>query len=196
MSDTSTGPASGISRWRHALRRPRPGSGYWFAAAAGFGTVAVMGVLAARVEHARPASPLAPAAPPTALTNVPGTLWFGPAAPAVDAFTTSPRDRVGLPNLNADARAILDDLDGRWTDGDTRLTIDAKRLRGRVARDGAGPPQPIIIRDIGDRVVVADIGPQRYVLLRRPDGVAISGATLAAPLELHREEMPPRTPHP
>lgn len=193
MSDMSTGATP--RRRQIPRHRPRPAAWLWIAAAAGLATVAAVGVLPGvltptRVERAAVARPVPSSG--TVLRDVPGTLWFGPAAPPVETFSRGASAMTALPNLNADARAVLADLDGLWTDGETRLHIDARRLHGRVERDGAVPPQPLIVRDIGDRVVVADIGAQRFVLLRRPDGVALSGATLPAPVELHRAVMAPR----
>jgi hypothetical protein len=161
--------------------------GLVIASAGGIVAAVLVVVLAHRhVERAAPLFPLAPPAPRIILKDVPETLRLGPPVPPAGAFAKVPKPSIPLPNLNSEAHAILGDLNGRWSDGETQLFIDADRFRGRLGRDVKAPFQPIIVRDVTNLMTTLDIGPQRFVLLRRPDSVAIGGATLAAPLELHR----------
>jgi hypothetical protein len=184
MPDLPTGTGT-PRRLRAARHRPRRTSILLIAAAAGLATVAVVDIERGRVERATPAPPPPPPAPGAVVRDVPADLWFGMAGPSAETFSRPAG--AALPDLNADARAILDDLDGGWTDGQTRLHIDARRRLAFVGRGAMQPPQPLVVRDIGAAMIVADIGPQRFVLLRRPEGVALAGATLPAPVELRRE---------
>ncbi|MFC5554319.1 hypothetical protein [Methylobacterium iners] len=94
-----------------------------------------------------------------------------------------------IPNLNSSevVQIIIKDIDGRWTDGTTTLTIDAKRLRARLASGSDALTQDMIVRDVSGLMMVIDIGPRRLFLLRRPDTLAVGSGALANPAELRRD---------
>lgn len=186
----SSGPTTEASAlWRFLRRGSGQARGYCITAAAGIAVVALMGGLTTFYRTDRVASPY-PLSPPGArvvLKDVPGTATLGMAAPPADTFSRSPHASAALPNLNVQAGAFLTDLDGRWTGEGTKLSIDARRLRGCLACGESEPARPLIVRDITGPMIVLDIGSDRFVLLRRPNSLAVAGATLAAPIEMWRK---------
>ncbi|MCE4223115.1 hypothetical protein HCU64_05080 [Methylobacterium sp. C25] len=109
-----------------------------------------------------------------------------------EAIVRRSLQHVALPNLNSEADSFLSAIDGRWTDGTTTAVFDAKRLRGRVGGSDESPTSEMIVRDVSGTMIVADIGGKRYILLQRANGLAVSGGSLQAPIELHRESSEPR----
>lgn len=104
-----------------------------------------------------------------------------------DTFAKLTPKGIELPNLNEFAQLLINDIDGRWTDGMTTLTIDAKHFRGSLASGSGVGTQNMIVRDISGPMMVVDIGRQRLILLRRLDTLAVGSASLDGPLELQRE---------
>ncbi|CAO4157358.1 hypothetical protein DHODJN_26320 [Methylorubrum extorquens] len=46
--------------------------------------------------------------------------------------------------------------------------------------------RPLTVRDISGNMAVIDIGPRRFILLPHPDGLLMSGGSLAEPIKLRR----------
>ncbi|WP_462120203.1 hypothetical protein [Methylorubrum extorquens] len=98
-----------------------------------------------------------------------------------------PTARVELPDLTAEAGAYLAKIDGKWSAGSIVAVIDAKGARGRVSRTGEeARMRPLTVRDISGNMAVIDIGPRRFILLPHPDGLLMSGGSLAEPIKLRR----------
>jgi hypothetical protein len=175
----NTKPASKI--------RPLGAVSYSIAAISGMSAVLIIGIIAKR-ETDSPASfqPFALSLSRTVINGVPSTVVLGDVKVLPGGFQRYIAPSIALPNLNDQSRMILIELSGRWSDGTYELNIDAQKLVGSMtglSRDG---PQPIIVRDVSGPMITADIGKERFVFLRRGDGLAVSGASLPAVLELHR----------
>lgn len=163
---------------------------------AGLAAACALLVLSMERRHlSRPAvlPPLATApTAPTVASVTPMTGFFAAPSDGV-RYSLKPMGRpVGPAEISATeferSREILAMITGLWTDGTMSLTIDASRpyaslatVANKIIQQG-----PVVVRDWTGPMMVVDIGRDRFILLTRSDGLAISGATLATPIELRR----------
>lgn len=175
-----------VDGWERLRRRGRA-TELMSACISGVAAACLIFFLAHRhAQHTEPSVSLPSKSSGAVLENVPGTLELGPLSPPVGAFANTSKPDIPLPNLNSSANTVLNDLNGVWSDGASQLVIDARHLRGRFGTDTKASLKPIIVRDLTELMTTLDIGSQRFVLLRRLDGVAVGSASLKTPLELKR----------
>lgn len=177
-------------RQRHSFSKTaRSWFPYIVSITSGFIFLTIIIVVTRPLSHRRASTlPAAPASPQVWIENTPPSLWLDSTKPLMpDTFAKLTPKGIELPNLNEVAKLIINDIDGRWTNGTTTLTIDAKHFRGSFASGSRVKTQDIIVRDISGQMMVVDIGRQRFVVLRRTDTLAVGGSSLNIPLELRRE---------
>jgi hypothetical protein len=159
---------------------------YATAAALGLLTLGVVWRLGSYIKPESVVLPAPPPAPPSTIRDLQPSRWLEAAPITSDAFTKPQAQKPTLPNLNSAAASFLKDINGRWTGSGIVAIIDAKRVRGHIGDQASKDLYPIVVRDIGSNMLVADFGNSRFIIMRRDEGLAVAGATLQAPVELRK----------